>query len=68
MKQYSLGKDQIKVLLLENIHESAVELMKENGYNNIELLSSAPDGEELIRKIRDVHMIGIRSRTDQRST
>jgi D-3-phosphoglycerate dehydrogenase len=64
MKRNSLRKDQIKVLLLENIHESAVNLMRDNGYTNVELLTSAPEGEELIEKIRDVHMIGIRSRTD----
>ncbi len=64
MKRYSLGKEQIKVLLLENIHESAVDLMLENGYTNIETIPAALDKDELIEKIRDVHMIGIRSRTE----
>lgn len=63
MKRYSLSKDQIKVLLLEGIHESAVKLMHENGYHNIEAISHALDNEELISKIKDTHMIGIRSRT-----
>jgi len=63
MKRYSLSKDQIKVLLLEGIHESAVKLMHENGYQNIEAISHALDNDELISKIKDAHLIGIRSRT-----
>jgi D-3-phosphoglycerate dehydrogenase len=63
MKRYSLSKDQIKILLLEGIHESAVKLFHENGYTNLEIYSQALDPEELITKIRNVHMIGIRSRT-----
>lgn len=64
MKRYSLGKDQIKVLLLESINESAVNLLQENGYTNIESVPAALDKDELIDKIKDVHMIGIRSRTE----
>jgi D-3-phosphoglycerate dehydrogenase / 2-oxoglutarate reductase len=63
MTRYSLKKDQIKVLLLEGIHESAVSLFHENGYDNVESLSTALDGKELLEKIKDVHIIGIRSRT-----
>ena len=63
-KRHSLGKEHIKVLLLENIHESAEKLFRENGYNNIEIHTGAMDEEELIHKIKDVHMIGIRSRTE----
>ena len=63
MKRYSLKKGQIKVLLLEGIHESAVGLLQENGYTNVELLPTALDKDELLNKIKDVHMIGIRSRT-----
>ncbi len=63
MKQYSLGKEQIKILLLEGIHESGIKLLHENGYHNIESLTEALDEKELIEKIKDVHMIGIRSRT-----
>lgn len=64
MKRYSLGKEQIKVLLLESINESAVNLLHENGYTNIESFPAALDNDELIDKIRDVHMIGIRSRSE----
>ncbi len=64
MKRYSLKKEQIKVLLLEGIHESAVKLMHEHGYQNVEHISHALDKDELVDKIKDVHMIGIRSRTE----
>jgi len=63
MKRYSLGKEQIKVLLLEGIHESAIKLMYENGYRNVEAISHALDEQELLEKIKETHMIGIRSRT-----
>ena len=33
MKKYSLRKDQIRVLLLEGVHESALKLLHENGYS-----------------------------------
>jgi len=64
MKKYSLGKEQIKVLLLEGIHDSAVKILQENGYTNIQSYSTALDKDELMEKINDVHMIGIRSRTE----
>lgn len=64
MKKYSLGKEQIKVLLLEGVHESALNLLHENNYTNIECITSALNKVELIEKIKDVHMIGIRSRTE----
>jgi len=59
----SLSKDKIKVLLLEGVHRCGIDLFKENGYSNIEYLSGSLEHEELIKKIKDVHIIGIRSRT-----
>lgn len=59
----SLDKSKIKFLLLENIHPSAVQALQAAGYTNIETLPGALEGEELKRKIADVHFIGIRSRT-----
>jgi D-3-phosphoglycerate dehydrogenase / 2-oxoglutarate reductase len=61
--KYSLEKDRIKILLLEGIHESAVNTFRNAGYHNIEYCKTAPDEQELEEKIRDVHIIGIRSRT-----
>ena len=63
MKQFSLDKNHIKVLFLEGVHESAIRYMNEQGYTNIKSLSKALDYAELVEKIKDVHIIGIRSRT-----
>jgi D-3-phosphoglycerate dehydrogenase len=51
------------VLLLEGIHQSAIDTFEQAGYNNIEYLKSALDGVELEQKIKNVHILGIRSRT-----
>jgi D-3-phosphoglycerate dehydrogenase / 2-oxoglutarate reductase len=64
VKKFSLDKNKINVLLLEGIHESAVKAFKEAGYTNVEYLKSALDGLELEQKIKDVHILGIRSRTN----
>jgi len=63
MAKTSLDKSKIKILLLEGIHQSAVDNFLNAGYTNIEHLSTSLDEETLIEKIRDVHFIGIRSRT-----
>ena len=63
MVRYSLDKDKIKILLLEGVDPSAVESLNKAGYNNVEYLKKALDHDELIEKIKDVHFIGIRSRT-----
>jgi len=62
-KKFSLDKSKIKVLLLEGIHESAIAAFREAGYTNIEYSKSALDPRDLEKKIKDVHIIGIRSRT-----
>ena len=59
----SLEKSKIKFLLLENLHASALKVLKNAGYHNIEALPGALPQDELIARIRDVHFIGIRSRT-----
>ena len=59
----SYPKEKIKVLLLENISETAVKRFTSNGYTNVEKLSKALPEEELIKKIKDVHLVGIRSKT-----
>ncbi|BAP12922.1 MAG: 3-phosphoglycerate dehydrogenase [Alcanivorax borkumensis] len=63
MADTSLEKDKIRVLLLEGIHENAVENLKANGYSNVELLPTALTGDDLTAKIKDAHFVGIRSRT-----
>jgi len=66
MKNYSLDKSKIKVLLLEGIHENAVSHFRENGYSNIEYFKESLSGNELEEKLKQTHIIGIRSRTELR--
>ncbi len=63
MSKVSLPKEKIKILLLEGVHQSAVETLKSNGYSNIEYLKTSLPEAELIEKVKDVHFIGLRSRT-----
>ncbi len=60
---FSLPKDKIRVLLLEGVNDSAVELMIAAGYSNLERLPKALDGEALLEAVKGVHILGIRSRT-----
>ncbi|KAI7884852.1 hypothetical protein K492DRAFT_204515 [Lichtheimia hyalospora FSU 10163] len=53
---------EVKILLLENVNETAVKAFKKQGYQ-VETYTKALVGDELIEKIRDVHVIGIRSKT-----
>ncbi len=61
--QNSLAKSKIKILLLEGLHPSSLEELKQKGYSNIESLKTSLSESELIEKIAGVHFIGIRSRT-----
>ena len=63
MAKTSLDKSKIKFLLLEGVHQSAVDTLKNAGYSNIEYHKTALDAGELAERIRDVHFVGIRSRT-----
>jgi len=59
----SLAKNKIKILLLEGVHQSALEELKAKGYSNIEYIKTSLSNDDLIAKIADVHFVGIRSRT-----
>lgn len=59
----SLPKERIKVLFLEGINDSAVDLMKAAGYTNLARLKTALDGQALLDALGGVHILGIRSRT-----
>jgi len=63
VEKLSLPKSRIKILLLENIHKTAVDLFKRNGYSNIESVAGALEPDELKARLKDVHFVGIRSRT-----
>ncbi|GLQ30605.1 phosphoglycerate dehydrogenase [Litoribrevibacter albus] len=63
MSKTSLDKSKIKFLLLEGVHQSALDTLEQAGYTNIEYLKTALPQEELKEKIKDAHFVGIRSRT-----
>ncbi|WP_372778274.1 phosphoglycerate dehydrogenase [Litorivivens sp.] len=63
MAKKSLDKAKIKFLLLEGVHQSAVSLLENAGYTNIEYHKKALEGDELLESIKDAHFVGIRSRT-----
>ncbi|MEY4590973.1 MAG: hypothetical protein RL497_3049 [Pseudomonadota bacterium] len=59
----SLGKDKIKFVLLEGVHQSAVDALHRAGYSNIDYVKTALAGDELIERIKDAQFVGLRSRT-----
>jgi len=59
----SYPKNRIKVLLLENIHPVGVNLMQEEGYQ-VEVYPAGLSEDELVEKIKDVSILGIRSKTN----
>ncbi|KAF2457340.1 D-3-phosphoglycerate dehydrogenase 2 [Lineolata rhizophorae] len=52
----------IRVLLLENVNQTGRKIMQDQGYQ-VEFLKSSLPEDQLIEKIKDVHVIGIRSKT-----
>lgn len=59
----SLEKDKIKFLLLEGVHQSAVDSLHAAGYSNIDYVPTALEETELLERIKDAHFVGIRSRS-----
>jgi D-3-phosphoglycerate dehydrogenase / 2-oxoglutarate reductase len=59
----SYPKEKIKILFLENISDRAVKLFKQNGYINVKKLGGAISEEDLIKEVKDIHLLGIRSKT-----
>lgn len=62
-KQTSYPKEKIKILFLENVSEVAIKNFRQQGYTHIEKITKALTEEELIKEIKDVHILGIRSKT-----
>ena len=62
MRELSYPKNKINVLLLEKVDTVAFDLFKEEGYN-VESLDGSLDEKDLIKKIKDVSILGIRSKT-----
>jgi D-3-phosphoglycerate dehydrogenase len=63
MSTTSLDKSKIKFLLLEGVHPKAIATLESAGYTNIELLKGSLDEDSLVEKLKGVHFLGIRSRT-----
>ncbi|SHI84646.1 D-3-phosphoglycerate dehydrogenase [Arenibacter nanhaiticus] len=61
-RKISYPKNRIKILLLENVHSDAFENLSKEGFS-VELLKSSLPEEELIEKVKGVHVLGIRSKT-----
>ena len=59
----SYPKEKIRIVFLENISETAVKNFKNHEYSNVEKITKALTEEELIKEIKDVHILGIRSKT-----
>ena len=59
----SLAKSKIRVLLLEGVNDSALQLFAAAGYDTVTRLPKALDGAELREALKGVHVLGIRSRT-----
>jgi D-3-phosphoglycerate dehydrogenase len=57
------SQQDLRVLLLENINDSAVELLATAGYRGVTRLTDALDGAALRKALDGVHLVGIRSRT-----
>ncbi len=61
-RAHSYPKNRIKVLLLENIHQDAIDKLKTEGYQ-VEVHPAGMTEEELSEAIKDVSILGIRSKT-----
>jgi D-3-phosphoglycerate dehydrogenase / 2-oxoglutarate reductase len=59
----SYPKEKVRILFLENISDTAVKNFRQNGYTKVEKISKALTEADLIREIKDVHILGIRSKT-----
>jgi D-3-phosphoglycerate dehydrogenase / 2-oxoglutarate reductase len=59
----SYPKEKVKILFLENISDAAVKRFSSAGYTSVKKLTKALPEAELIKEIEDVHLLGIRSKT-----
>ena len=62
-RNISYPKNRIKILLLENVHPDAFAKLSTDGFS-VETVSKSLSEDELIAKIKDIHVLGIRSKTN----
>ncbi|MHC5050818.1 MAG: phosphoglycerate dehydrogenase [Planctomycetota bacterium] len=60
---FSFPRDQLRVVLFENIHASAATVFAAQGYTNVEAFDASPPQDELRKIVETAHVVGIRSRT-----
>ena len=58
----SFPKNQIKVVLLEGVHETGAEMLRSEGFS-VETLPKALEGKTLLKAASEAHVLGIRSKT-----
>lgn len=62
-KPTSYPKEKVNILFLENISDKAVQTFRDAGYTSVRKLTGALSEEQLIKEVKDVHLLGIRSKT-----
>ena len=62
-KTTSYPKEKINILFLENISDTAIKKFHEAGYTSVKKISAALSENELMNEIKNVHLLGIRSKT-----
>lgn len=62
-KSTSYPKEKINILFLENISDTAVKFFKDAGYASVRKLGGALSEEQLMNEVKDVHLLGIRSKS-----
>lgn len=63
VQKTSYPKEKIRILFLENISDTAVKNFRNHEYSNVEKITKALTEDELVKEIKDVHILGIRSKT-----
>ena len=62
-KTTSYPKEKINILFLENISDAAIKKFRDAGYTSVKKISAALSEDELVNEIKNVHLLGIRSKT-----
>ena len=60
--RWSYPRSRMRILLLENVHPAAVARLQDEGYS-VETVSGALGEDELLARVRGVHVLGVRSKT-----
>lgn len=63
MANTSYPRNKIKILLLENISDAAVDELRADGYADVKKINGALSEAELMKAVKGVHLVGIRSKT-----